>query len=164
MNEVAVFFLVLSALATLLCASILTAVVLTTRRKVAAWEKTFQAFVSAPDAQTPSPLAQTVDAAAQVMARAAIAQFRSTVMGLASGAARAEKSAQAQAAMSNFPWLAALDALSPGISKTLVRNPALLNLAASFINKQSAPAGPIAAPAPAPAPGNGRVQQAQFKL
>ncbi len=102
------------------------------RAKIAGYEATIREFLSAPDDKTPSPLAQTVDQASQLVARALIAQAKATFMGEASAVSKAAAKAeagQAQAAMmARFPWLAAIAALAPGFSKTLTKNPALLNL------------------------------------
>jgi len=156
----------LLAVLLVLCAGILSlgaillATLLYARRRVRAFESTIRTFISAPDAQTPSPLAQTVDAVAQLVGRAIIAQAKTTFMGIESGAVRSAQAAVKNQALAQFPWLSVLDKLSPGLSKTLVRNPQLLNLAANLINRSPARQG---APA-APAPGNGHNQEPLFKL
>lgn len=104
-------------------------------------------FITAPDPQTPSPLAQAVDATAQVIARGVIAQGKATLMGVQSGAARSERAAAAAAAKEAIPGLGALDAIMPGLSGKLVKNPQLLNLAAAFLSKRAANGGNIPQPA-----------------
>lgn len=139
--------LVLLTGATLTLGGILLLALLIVRRKVREVENAFRAFVSAPDSQTPSPLAQSVDAAAQLAGRAVIAQFKTTLMGMNSGAVRAEQAAGRQAALDKFPWLGILNQMSPALTKTLARNPQLLNLAGSLLAKGGNGASPVSTPA-----------------
>lgn len=133
-------------------------------RKARLVESWLRSYLGSADPATPSPFAQTVDAIGQVVGRAVVAQAKTTFMGEKSGAVRAERAAMNKAVQERFPWLAALEGVTPGISANLVRNPALLNLAASFLSKAgSAPAG--SGPGPGQQPGNGsKPAEVQFKF
>lgn len=125
------------------CGVALTLIVLAlarAERKARQIESSFRSFISAPDSATPSPLAQTVDMVAQVVARGVIMQAKATFMGEASAVAKAGAKAEGQAALGRYPWLAAIAGLAPGFQKSLLKNPAVLNLAGSLLGKAQAPA------------------------
>jgi biopolymer transport protein ExbB/TolQ len=121
---------------------------------------TIASFLTSSDPSQPSPLAQTVEQAAQLVGRQVIAQFKASMMGDASAMARAEKAAITEATKSRYPWLAALSALAPGLTKNLAKNPALLAAAGQLLNKgteQPVPAATL--------PGNGSTpERVKFKL
>lgn len=165
MNTLLAVLQLTATLAMLTLAGVFVVVALRARRKVREIEGIVRDFVSAPDSSTPSALAQTVDAAAQLAARVVIAQAKTTLMGMQSGAARSEAAAQRRAATEAFPWLGVLQKLSPQLSGTLMRNPQLLNLAGNLVAKAAQPGAGGAPPGPpGPAPRNGHTQEPLFKL
>ena len=125
------------------------------QRKARDLEAGIRSFLTAPDANTPSPLALIVDQLAQVVARGVIAQAQTTIMGIKSGASRAAASAEAQANMARYPWLSVLAQLMPGAAKSLAKNPALLNLAGSMLQRNQ---GQQQQQQPAPGRDNGHQQ------
>lgn len=116
-------------------------------------------FISSADSQTPSPLATTVDQMAQVVSRAVIAQFQTSVMGKASAAAKSERAAISQAILAKYPWVGTLAGLVPGLSKNMLKNPALLNLVAQMGSRVAGSPG-----APAPTNGGKGIAPPQFDL
>ena len=95
----------------------------------------FRAFISPAGENQPSALAQTVSAGADMLARSIIALAKATFMGKQSGQVRGE-----QAVMSDIvqdvatqanPLLGGLLTQFPALSKTLKRNPALMDFALS---------------------------------
>lgn len=97
--------------------------------------KTITEFLSSPDDKTPSPLASVIDQVSQVVARAIIVQAKTTFMGMSSVQAKAEKKQAVEQVEAQYPMLGLLKNLSPGIQKSLVKNPALLNLAGQLLSK-----------------------------
>jgi hypothetical protein len=116
-------------------------------------------FVSQPDKDHPSPLAVWFDQAASILSARLILQAKTTLMGMASVDAKAESKAEASALKSAQPGLATILSLLPG-SKRLMRNPALMSLAAGLMDK----VGAVGAPAAAPRNGNGNGITSPFKL
>lgn len=121
-------------------------------------ESKISGFLTSPDANTPSPLAQTVDAMSQLLARAVIVQAKTSLMGMNSVEAKAEKRQATSEAMARFPALGFLQNLSPGLSKSLLKNPALLNLAGQFLQSK------VTGQTGTNQPGNGKVSQPKFDL
>ena len=85
----------------------------------------------------PSPFAAAVDATSTIVARSVVAQAKTTLMGMSSGVARAEKGLQGDVAvdvLGQSPWGGLLSSF-PLVRKTLRRNPQLLDLALGAISK-----------------------------
>lgn len=83
-----------------------------------------------------SPLYQTCDALAAIIARAVVAQAKTTLMGLESGMVRGEKAIQGDLALdvaSQNPLVGAILSKFPRLSKSLRRNPALLDYLAPMV-------------------------------
>lgn len=131
------------------------------RNKSHSIESSFKSFITQPDQDTPSPLAQTVDQASQLIARAIIVQAKTSLMGMSSVEARREKQAAVDEVTQKYPLVGLLKNLSPGISKSLFKNPMLLNLAGQLMSRGSANGQPQNS---TPVPGNGKVKQPMFDL
>ncbi len=110
------------------------------RRKTRAVEKVIRSFITAPDEKTPSQLAVMVDQICQLAARAVIMQAKATFMGEASAISKAANKEAQSALEARMPWLSMIAAIAPGFSKSLMKNPALLNLGAQVM--QGAPRQP----------------------
>ncbi len=157
--------LLLSGILAVLTAAGLFACVVLARlqRKLRSFEDTVRVFFTAPNDKTPSPFALTVDEVSQLVSRALIAQAKATFMGEASAASRAASRAEGQAAMAEaagkVPWLAAISALAPGFSKSLMKNPALLAGIGNLLNRGNQPAG-----APTTPSGNGHSNDVNLPL
>jgi len=118
--------------------------------------KTLQQFITPEAEGKASPLANITDVAAGMFARAVIAQGKGLLMGLQSGAVRAEKAIAsdiAEGAMQQTPVGALLTSF-PALRKSLRRNPGLMDVALQFLaNRQSR------------SPGNGSTEsQPKFNL
>jgi hypothetical protein len=83
----------------------------------------------------PSPLANSVDAISVMIARAITAQVKTTLMGMQSGATRAETAIKGDMVqdLANASPLGGLLGSFPALGKTLKRNPGLLDLALNFM-------------------------------
>lgn len=95
-------------------------------------------FVTPEKEGEPSPLAKAVDVGASMVARALVAQFKTSAMGQLSGDVRAEKAIQGDLALDiagQNPLASALLGAFPHLSKTLRRNPGLLDLALPALAK-----------------------------
>lgn len=107
-----------------------------------------------------SALAQALDAFSIMLARSLTAQIKTTLMGMNSGLARAEKAIQGDLALDvagQNPTIGGILAAFPSLGKTLRRNPQLLDLALSFLSKRGANSGSNGL-----SPANG--EQPKFKL
>lgn len=94
-------------------------------------QRVFRDFVTPIDEKTPSPLAQTTDIMAAMIARAIVAQAKTTFMGIQSGQSRAETAVAENVLEGSNPAIGALLSSFPALKKTLKRNPALLDMALS---------------------------------
>jgi hypothetical protein len=109
----------------------------------------------------PSSLANSIDAISVIVARAFVAQLKTTFMGMQSGDKRAEQAIQGDIALDvagSNPMLSGILAAFPHLSKTLRRNPALLDTAMGILSKM----GKGGSSAQVPSNGNGH--QVKFKL
>lgn len=92
-------------------------------------------FITPAKEGEPSPMAAIVDSASSMVARAIVAQAKTTLMGMQSGAVRAEQAVMADVAEAavgdRFPAVGALLGSFPALRKSLRRNPALLDFALS---------------------------------
>lgn len=95
----------------------------------------FTAFVTPIEKDKPSPLATVIDSASVMVARAIMAQLKTYLMGVQSGAVRGEKGLQAdiaQDAMNGTPLGSVLSAF-PTLRKSLRRNPGLVDIALGLL-------------------------------
>lgn len=105
-------------------------------------------FISPTAPNQPSPMAITAEALSAMVARAITAQLKTTLMGMESGASRGEKAVQGDLALDiagQTPLGAVLGAF-PRLSKTLRKNPGLLDFALGAISKVGAGRGAPATP------------------
>lgn len=122
----------------------------------------FSAFINPVAENTPSPLANVVEAASVMVARSIMAQFKTYLMGVQSGAVRGEKGLQAdiaQDAMAGTPIGSVLSAF-PTLRKSLRRNPGLLDIAMGLLANRIGFTGQTGASAT----GNNGGSQPQFSL
>lgn len=132
-------------------------------------QDTIREFVTPAGENKLSPLGQTVEAISVQVARAIVAQAKTTFMGEASAQSRAAGAiagdiAQDQAGQN--PLLSGILSQFPSVRKTLRRNPQLTDLAIQMLAKKflgaggaGGPWGPGPAGAdPAEVPGNGQVK------
>lgn len=112
-----------------------------------------------------SPFAKGVDVVSGMIARALVAQLKTVYMGERSGAVRSEKAIQGDLALDlagQNPALSTLLGAFPNLSKTLRRNPGLLDLAMGIMSRRSQSQ---ASPGSAATPGsNGSGVKPQFKI
>lgn len=94
-------------------------------------QNVFRDFVTPVDEKTPSALAKTTDIMACMIARAIVAQAKTTLMGMQSGQVRAETAIAENVLEGSNPAIGALLSSFPALKKTLRRNPALLDMALS---------------------------------
>jgi len=108
----------------------------------------FVEFITTPDKDTPSPFAQMASAMAADMARALVAQVKTTFMGKQSGEARAQAAVEgelAEAALSAAnPLIGGLVSSFPVARKMLRKHPELIDWAIQKFGNQSTsiPANP----------------------
>jgi len=96
--------------------------------------KIFKGFALPQAPGEPSALSKFVEASGDMVARSIVAQFKTTLLGMQSGAVRAEKAIAGDIAEDTLAAspLAALGAF-PSVRKSLRRNPQLLDLAMQFL-------------------------------
>jgi hypothetical protein len=88
---------------------------------------TLAAFVSSPDADTPSPLAVIVDQAALLLAARLMQQLKAMMAGVESGESKGEQDLMIQAASAQSPWLALIAGMLPKrIRNQLLKNPQMI--------------------------------------
>jgi len=90
-------------------------------------ETTLRAFVTSPDASTPSPLGVFMDTLATLFAGRLIAQFKHMAGGVQSGLSIAADHAAQEELSSQSPLIALVMGIMPkGIRKALIKNPGML--------------------------------------
>jgi hypothetical protein len=107
----------------------------------------FKSFITPIDEKTPSGLASLCDSIAILFGRALVAQLKAVFMGKQSGEVRGEQTVNADIAFDTVsmanPMIGAVLKSFPALSKTLRRNPALLDFAlaklGSMGNKSNSP-------------------------
>ena len=99
--------------------------------------RTLKLFIEPESEGQPSPLAKVTDATASMFARAVIAQGKGLLMGLQSGAVRAEKAitADIQEGIAQQNPLGAMLTSFPALRKSLRRNPALMDVALQLFRR-----------------------------
>lgn len=91
--------------------------------------KRFYAFIDAPDEKTPSQFAQVMDISGRIVGRSIAMEIKTTLMGKASGDARADNAMMADMAedliAAKSPAAAAIMTLFPTLTRRLRKSPAL---------------------------------------
>jgi len=99
-------------------------------------------FITPPEPDKPSQLGLVTDAAASMLARAVVAQAKTTFMGVSSGAVRAEQAVKGDIALDlagQNPLLGTILASFPHLGKTLKRNPQLIDIALNYLQSHANP-------------------------
>ena len=95
-------------------------------------------FVTPTSENQPSPFALLIDSVSSMFGRSIVAQAKSTLMGVQSGAKRAETAIAGDIAEgvieSQSPMLGGLLNSFPALKKTLRRNPQLVDMAMQFMS------------------------------
>jgi hypothetical protein len=96
-------------------------------------------FITPIDAEHPSSMALVADSLAIMIARAVGAQLKTTFLGKQSGLIRGEQALQGELIQdqADAGGIGGLLNSFPGIKKSLVRNPRLLDLAVNFLAKSA---------------------------
>jgi hypothetical protein len=104
-----------------------------------------RAFVSAPDPDTPSPLAVLLDQAATLFAARLAQQLKAMLAGVESGEAKGEQLALINEATAHNPWLAIVSSILPKrIRNKLLSNPQMIGaLSRLGGNHQAEAAAPV---------------------
>ena len=88
---------------------------------------TLREFISAPDADTPSPLAALTDTFATLLAARLVQNVKAMLAGVESGASKAEQLALIDGAMQQSPWLGLIGGMLPKrLRNSLMRNPQMI--------------------------------------
>lgn len=88
---------------------------------------TLREFISAPDADTPSPLAALTDTFATLLAARLVQNVKAMLAGVESGASRGEQLALIDGAMQQSPWLGLIGGMLPKrLRNALMRNPQMV--------------------------------------
>ena len=88
---------------------------------------TLREFISAPDADTPSPLAALTDTFATLLAARLVQNVKAMLAGVESGASKAEQLALIDGAMQQSPWLGLIGGMLPKrLRNSLMRNPQMV--------------------------------------
>lgn len=86
-----------------------------------------RSFVSAPNPETPSPLAVLVDNVATLLAARLVQQVKTMLSGVESGASKGEQLALIEGATQGNPWLALISGMLPKRIRTkLLANPQMI--------------------------------------
>lgn len=115
-------------------------------------------YLTPVDEKTPSALAQTISTISDMIARALVAQLKTTFMGVESGKARGEQAVELEIVAAQNPLLGIALNTIPGIKKYLKRNPGLIDFALKKLSGAS-----IQQPVTT-APNNGHDNQVKFNL
>ena len=88
---------------------------------------TLREFISAPDADTPSPLAALTDTFATLLAARLVQNVKAMLAGVESGASKGEQLALMDEAMDKSPWLGLIGGMLPKrLRNSLMRNPQMV--------------------------------------
>jgi len=88
---------------------------------------TLREFISAPDADTPSPLAALTDTFATLLAARLVQNVKAMLAGVESGASKGEQLALMDEAMDKSPWLGLIGGMLPKrLRNSLMRNPQMI--------------------------------------
>jgi len=104
--------------------------------KIRKLQRNITEFITPPRENEPSPLANVVNVVTDQIGRSVAAQAKAALMAHASAAARAEKAVAgdiAEDVASQQPGLAALMQQFPTLTKSIRRNPGLLDVAMSML-------------------------------
>lgn len=103
-------------------------------------------FITPPAPDKKSPLAEVWDLATFALAKKLVVEFKTTLMGLASGDSRAAKAVENEVLKaelgSRAPMLAAVLEAVPGLSKLAKRSPGLMSAVLNRLSAGEPPAGP----------------------
>jgi hypothetical protein len=113
---------------------------------VKAVKTTARDFLTAPDEQTPSPLAQLTANAATTVGVHVASQLKTQVMGVLSGESKRAKAIEeallTDGLAETSPLLSGLLEVSPGLRKVIKKNPAVLELVMRAINRHQGSGAP----------------------
>lgn len=115
------------------------------------------AFITPVKENEPSRLAQTISTISDMIARALVAQLKTTFMGKESGQVRGEQAVELDIVAASNPLLGIALNTIPGLKKTLRRNPALIDFAMRKL-------GQTVINQPVVTPNNGHDSQVKFNL
>ena len=105
-------------------------------------ENAVRAFVEAPNADTPSPMAAMIDQFALLLAARLMQQVKAMLAGVESGAAKGEQLALMETAMAESPWLGMIGAMLPKrIRNSLMRNPQMVAALSKLGSNQNSGSG-----------------------
>jgi hypothetical protein len=98
-----------------------------TQRLLEELSEAVREFVTAPDKDTPAPLAKLIDQGALLLAARLIQQLKAMLSGVESGASKGEQLALITEATADNPWLALIAGILPArIRNKLMRNPQMI--------------------------------------
>jgi hypothetical protein len=91
-------------------------------------------FVSAPDANTPSPLAAMCDQLALLLAARLVQQIKAMLAGVESGASKGEQLGLMQEASQSSPWLSLIAGMLPArLRNQLLKNPQMVGALSKMV-------------------------------